>query len=183
MSFALPFEAYLGTDPYLFVSYSHADAAVVYPEIQFLHGRGHRIWYDEGIEVGSEWSDAIANAIEGCAQFLVFMSLRAAASKHVKEEIYHAFCKEKSILCVYLEPTVLPPGLEMRLGPFQAVPRHGLDEGVYRGKLTRALAPETKAAAGREAQVQAPPDPARFRFSPGHGLFGAPVSIAPSTRA
>jgi hypothetical protein len=181
MSLPLPFEAYLGTDPYLFASYAHADAGVVYPEIQFLHGRGHRIWYDEGIEVGGEWSEAIADAIEGCAQFLVFMSPRAAGSKHVREEIYYAFSKEKPILCVHLEPTVLPGGLEMRLGPFQAVPRHDLEEAVYRGKLTRALASESKVASGTAAQVQAPPDPARLRSSPGHGISGDPASLPPAS--
>jgi len=39
-----PFEAYGGKDPYLFVSYSHKDSALVYPEIERLHQLGFRIW-------------------------------------------------------------------------------------------------------------------------------------------
>jgi hypothetical protein len=41
------FEAYTGSEPYLFVSYSHRDTAKVYPILDALHDRKYRIWYDE----------------------------------------------------------------------------------------------------------------------------------------
>ncbi len=166
MPIDLPFEAYQGTDPYLFVSYAHTDSGAVYPEMEWLHGQSHRMWYDEGIELGSEWSDAIAQAIEGCAQFLVFLSPTAVESKHVKEEIFYAFSKGKTILCIHLEPTTLTGGLEMRLGPFQAIHRHELTRDVYEGKVLRTLSVESKAAPGVEPQVVAPPDPERMRADP-----------------
>ena len=34
-----PFPAYKGDEPYIFVSYAHADDALVYPEIRSLHDR------------------------------------------------------------------------------------------------------------------------------------------------
>ena len=47
-----PFPAYKGDDSYIFVSYAHADADEVYPEITWLKEAGINIWYDEGISAG-----------------------------------------------------------------------------------------------------------------------------------
>ncbi|MEJ2087913.1 MAG: hypothetical protein P8Y69_05460 [Gammaproteobacteria bacterium] len=44
-----PFPAYRGEEPYIFVSYSHADAESVYPDLAWLHEQGINVWYDEGI--------------------------------------------------------------------------------------------------------------------------------------
>ena len=51
------FKPYEGDKPYIFISYAHADDATVLPIIADMHSRGYNIWYDEGIEVGSEWQD------------------------------------------------------------------------------------------------------------------------------
>ena len=48
-------KAYQGAEPHVFISYSHKDDAIVYPIIEQLQQRGLRLWYDEGIEVGSHW--------------------------------------------------------------------------------------------------------------------------------
>ena len=48
-----PFSAYIGDDPYIFVSYAHEDAELVYPELTRLKDQGFKIWYDEGISPGS----------------------------------------------------------------------------------------------------------------------------------
>lgn len=48
----LPFIAYSGDEPFLFVSYSHADSQAVYDELRWLNGQGVNIWYDEGISPG-----------------------------------------------------------------------------------------------------------------------------------
>ena len=62
-----PFPAYQGDEPYVFVSYSHEDEAVVFKEIRLLQDHGVNVWYDDGIAAGLEWSDALAQAIKGCA--------------------------------------------------------------------------------------------------------------------
>ncbi|MFX1537348.1 MAG: tetratricopeptide repeat protein, partial [Promethearchaeota archaeon] len=72
-----PFEAYDGTDPYIFICYAHTDKYLVYPEIKRLYMAGYRIWYDEGIPPATEWSDEIAKAIEKCTFFVVFLSSQA----------------------------------------------------------------------------------------------------------
>ena len=47
-----PFSAYQGSDPYIFVSYAHADRDEVFECIGRLHKDGFRIWSDEGITPG-----------------------------------------------------------------------------------------------------------------------------------
>ena len=45
--------AYDGMEPYVFISYSHRDSNAVVPLIQNLQNRNFRVWYDDGVEVGS----------------------------------------------------------------------------------------------------------------------------------
>ena len=58
-----PDPAYAGDGSFVFVSYSHKDMNTVGNEIAFLQENQVNVWYYEGIESGSEWSDSIANAI------------------------------------------------------------------------------------------------------------------------
>ena len=47
----LPFEAYIGEDPYVFVCYAHKDSPLVFEELKELDNAGFRIWYDEGLSL------------------------------------------------------------------------------------------------------------------------------------
>ncbi len=44
-----PFPMYQCDEPYVFVSYPHADTELVYAELARLNDQGFNIWYDEGI--------------------------------------------------------------------------------------------------------------------------------------
>ncbi len=57
-----PLPAYDGEEPYVFVSYSHEDDDLVYPEIRWLQDHGFNVWYDEGISGASHWRDASPSA-------------------------------------------------------------------------------------------------------------------------
>ncbi len=102
VSLPAPFEAYSGDDPYIFVSYAHADGAMVFPELTYLHDQGYRIWFDEGIDPGNEWPDEVANALAGASYFIVFMSPNAIASKNVRDEINYAINHEKPFLAIHI---------------------------------------------------------------------------------
>ena len=67
-----PFEAYVGNEPYVFISYAHKDSEQVFKEISSLNSAGYKIWYDEGIEASTEWPEEIANAVLGCSAFFGF---------------------------------------------------------------------------------------------------------------
>ncbi|MFX0060919.1 MAG: toll/interleukin-1 receptor domain-containing protein [Candidatus Hermodarchaeota archaeon] len=135
----IPFRAYRGTDPYVFVSYSHKDKQLVYHEIKRLNNEGYRIWYDEGIPPASRWRTEIAKAIKNCAFFLVFLSPRAVQSKYVNKEIDYAEQQDKRILPIYIEQTHLSDKLEWQLGSYQVIKKFQLDAQTYYDKLIEAL--------------------------------------------
>jgi hypothetical protein len=140
----LPFDAFVGPDPFLFVSYSHLDAALVYPEIAALHGLGYRIWYDEGICPGSEWPEEVAAALLRAAFFLVFVSPRAIKSANVRNEINLALAEDKPFLAIHLEETELTGGMKLQMGSRQAILRYRLDEPRYRRRLHAGLPVELR---------------------------------------
>ncbi len=134
-----PFAAYRGTEGYVFVCYSHQDRLAVYNDLALLRSRGVRIWYDEGISPGSEWSDALATALEGAALMLFYASGASASSRHCRDEINFAHNRDTRILPIYLEPVVLRGGLELSLSSTQAIPRHALADEKYLPKLLGVL--------------------------------------------
>ena len=67
-------EAYEGSHPYAFISYSHKDADIVMPAIEAMQRQGILIWYDAGIEAGSEWPEYIASHLKNCSCVLTFIS-------------------------------------------------------------------------------------------------------------
>jgi formylglycine-generating enzyme required for sulfatase activity len=134
-----PFEAYQGDDPYVFISYSHKDAAVVYDEITRLHEAGINVWYDEGIEASNEWPEEIARAVVDCTVFLVFVSPRATDSVNCRNEINLALNENKPFLAIHLEETELPLGLRLRMGDLQAILRYKLPVDRYQKKTQNSL--------------------------------------------
>jgi hypothetical protein len=144
MDDAIPFTAYTGGEPFIFASYAHLDKAIVYPELRRLHDAGYRIWYDQGIKPSSEWMEDIAQALDQCTFFLVFMSPEAAASKYVMREINYAIDISKPFLTVFIQDTTLPSKLKLAINVYQHIFKKGLPEPVYVEKLLSALPPETK---------------------------------------
>jgi len=133
------FAAYRGADSFVFVCYSHQDSRDVQRELESLHEAGINVWYDEGISPGSEWTDELAAAITNCSHFVLLVTPRSVTSRHCRDEIQYALKLGKSMVVVYLEPTELPPGLDLVLGAIQAVHRNGTDPDDYRRKLLEAI--------------------------------------------
>jgi hypothetical protein len=136
-----PFAACDRKQPYLFVSYAHRDSSIVYPDIQQFHDQGYRVWYDEGIEPGSEWPEDVANALNDCDMCLLYLSPQAVDSRNVRNEIHLAISKNKPIITVHIEETQLPSGLELQLGSTQAILRHSESEEQYRRRIEKAFTP------------------------------------------
>lgn len=134
-----PFEAYEGNEPFIFVSYAHKDAEVVYSEITELHNTGYKVWYDEGIEASNEWPEEIANAVINCSVFLAFISPRSTTSVNCRNEINLALNEAKPFLAIHLEESALPPGLRLRMGDLQAILRYKLTRERYVKKVQGTL--------------------------------------------
>ena len=134
-----PFPAYHGDDPYIFVSYSHEDDAVVFQEIRWLQDHGIKIWYDEGISPGSEWTDALAQAIKGCSQVLYFITPQSVASENCRRELNFALAENRPVLSAHLQETSVPDGIRLSLDNRQAILKHKLGVEAYRKALLEAV--------------------------------------------
>jgi predicted nucleotide-binding protein len=57
---------------YIFISYSHEDAGIVYQDLKTLAANGARIWYDRAMHVGQNWIERARNKIQdkNCAAVL-----------------------------------------------------------------------------------------------------------------
>lgn len=135
----MPFHAYEGNEPYIFISYSHKDANLVFPELKRLHDAGLNIWYDQGIAPGNEWTEEIGNALDGCSLFIVFISKNSANSVNVRNEINYALHENKRFFSIYLEETELPSGLKLSMGSLQAILKYVMDEEEYIFRCNKAL--------------------------------------------
>jgi hypothetical protein len=116
--------AYDGEKPYIFASYSHRNSESVLEVIGKLRKAGYRVWYDEGIDPGSEWDDFIAEKIEKCGYFIAFLSEEYLESKNCRDELNYARDLDKDRLLVYLTGVKLTGGLAMRLNRLQAIHKY-----------------------------------------------------------
>lgn len=112
---------YTGDESYIFVSYSHKDSDRVHPIINRLLSKGFRVWYDEGIDPGTEWDENIADHLKRCVGILAFLSENYLNSENCRDELNYARDLGKGRLLVYLEPVELPAGMAMRLNRIQAI--------------------------------------------------------------
>ena len=133
------FPAYKGDGPFVFVSYSHEDRDLVFPEISWLRDQGFNIWYDEGIQPGRKWRAELSESIKRSSLFLFFVSPNSVTSNHCLGEVDLAIDHDKSIITVHLAETELPSGLDLTLARIQAILRDELSETVYREKLIAGI--------------------------------------------
>ena len=122
--------AYEGNLPFIFVSYAHKDSREVFDLIEKLAARGYRIWYDEGIEPGSEWPENIANHLLRAEMVLAMITNDSMESVNCRREINYAMSKGKPLLSVVLEKTEIPAGMELQLSSQQSVLRYNFTDEV-----------------------------------------------------
>jgi TolB-like protein/Flp pilus assembly protein TadD len=177
----LPFSPYRGDEPFAFVCYAHRNVETVYPELCWLSSQGVRIWYDEGISAGRRWHDEIAEAIDRCTSFIVFMSPDTAASPTSLKEITYALGRNKPFLAIYLEETHLSPGLSLATSDLQAIYMYRCTRSDYEHRtlefardLIEGLTPATP--------THHEPRSHRAGLSEASGSTGSSTSSSPRTR-
>lgn len=137
--FQVPFKAYMGDEPFVFISYTHADKLKVYPIIDYLNKIGIHIWYDEGIPVSENWKKSIAENLERCSAFLVFITSHIIDSEYVRKEISFALKKKKKFIAVYLKETKLPTELEFEIADIQSIMKYLIPKTEFYNKLKELL--------------------------------------------
>lgn len=132
MSYFAPYE---GGEPYIFVSYAHIDSPEVMRVISDMHDKGYRIWYDEGIEVGSEWPECIAEHLSAAHLMLAFISDAYMKSDNCRREMHYALSKRIKVINVFLEQTEMTPGMEMQIGNIFALMKYTMPEDTFFARL------------------------------------------------
>ena len=155
------FKPYEGDKPYIFISYAHADSDAVMSVVTHMHDRGYRIWYDEGIEVGSEWPECIASHLTGAQLVIAFISNSYMRSDNCRREMHYALSKRLRIINVFIENTDMTPGMEMQIGSIFALMRYNMSDKKFYDKLysTPLLDAELFAEGGAPAEAQLPEPP------------------------
>jgi hypothetical protein len=132
------FRPYEGQRPYIFISYAHADSDKVMEVVEHMHQRGYRIWYDEGIEVGSEWPECIASHLAGAHLMIGFISNAYMKSDNCRKEMHFAVSKKIKVVNVFLEETKMTLGMEMQIGNIFALMKYQMSDQVFFEKLYAA---------------------------------------------
>lgn len=139
---------YAGEAPFVFVSYTHDDT-IVLEDINRLTRLGYRIWYDRDIRGTEQFEAKIAEKINQCAVYLVFVSTRSLDADWVRWEFKRAARVEARILPVFLENSLDPKkGIISIEGLLEknGINRYDYidDLDIYFIKLIEMLPPETR---------------------------------------
>ena len=176
---------YKGNEPYLFISYAHADEQAVGAVLENLERNGVRFWYDDGIEAGSEWPEYIAERLASADMMIAFVSNAYAASNNCRKEMHYAVSKGIKTINVFLEDADITPGMALQIGNIFALMKYRMDEQVFYERLYQALAfPDTSGPAGKSAEkpgktsAKAAKGADRKRRKPGRKLVIAVLGIA-----
>ena len=129
---------YEGNSPYIFISYAHVNSPAVLQIVEELTDRGYRVWYDDGIEVGSEWPEYIAQHLAGAGLMIAFLSNAYMRSDNCRKEMHFALSKKIPIINIFLEDTAMTPGMEMQIGNLFALMKHCMSDEVFEEKLFAA---------------------------------------------
>ncbi len=121
----------------IFISYSSKDREQADQLSELLRSAGLSVWIDQqGIDVATNWSREIVQAINDCKAFVVLLSPSSLGSHNVIKEVSLASEKRKRILPLDLEPVTLNADFEYALAGLQRSPMSNID-GIIRalGKL------------------------------------------------
>ena len=137
-------DSYEGNEPYIFISYSHADTKQVYQILKLIDREKYRFWFDDTMEIGEDFREELRLRIENCSAFLLFLSNSALNSKYCGMEIITAYKYNKKIYPVFLSDDIeIPASLKMILENLQHVKGVNVSSDKYIYKLISGLPIET----------------------------------------
>ncbi len=129
MVLKLPFKPYEGEEEYIFISYKHKDAELVFPIIKQFHDAGFNVWYDAGLQYGADYEDMIVNKIDNASLVVPFITKNVIDDAYndndfMKKELMYAFSENLLVLPIYLENVELKSVYRLYLSPLQSIFRH-----------------------------------------------------------
>ena len=161
----------------IFISYRRTDQAVARALVEQLEARGVKVWWDQKIEGGEDWRDAIVAGLEAAEALVILFSEECNESKQLKKELAIADTLDKLVIPVLIEDTK-PKGHYL----YELAARNWIqvypDPASRASDLAERLARELDHVSHRAAAaaVQAEPQP----VSPPSGMSdAAPATPAP----
>jgi TolB-like protein len=130
---------YQGDEPYVFVSYSHRDEKAMLEEVTSLQAAGINVWYDEGIEAGTEWREELATAISRAQCLVYYITANSAGSENCRREVHYAVDRGVPVIAVHVEDVDLPEGTRLAISDRQALMQHRLGREETRRRLVSRL--------------------------------------------
>lgn len=100
-----PFGEDVAMEYHIFLSYRRSDQAIARAVVQELEARNVRVWWDQMIEGGEDWRDAIVEGLQGSASLVILFSEECNASKQLKKELAIADTLDKLVVPVLIEDT------------------------------------------------------------------------------
>ncbi len=167
-----PFSAYTGDEPYVFVSYSHSDSSAVYPELVWLKESGFNVWYDEGIEAGTEWREELAKAIKSANLLVYFVTRDSVQSENCRKEVNFAVDEGIPIVAIHVEAVELPSGLKLTLSDRQAILKYEISKDEYQHKL------QTRISSYLELEIVQPVQKQAKKTVPALAVVGGVLVLA-----
>lgn len=130
---------YKGNEPYIFISYAHADDQAVGNVLENMEKNGVRFWYDDGIEVGSEWPEYITERLASANMMIAFVSNAYAMSNNCRKEMHYAVSRGIKIINIFLEEADITPGMLLQIGNIFALMKYRMEEHEFYERLYQAL--------------------------------------------
>ena len=119
--------------PFVYAVFSRHDAGQAVSLMERIKEDGVSFYYSE------QFAKRETKRMEAAYSCIVFISEQAIRDETVKRSIEYAVKFNKNILCIYLEPARLSPGLELLLNALQSIDRGRFpDEEAFVEKLTSA---------------------------------------------
>ncbi len=112
---------YVGSEPYLFISYCSKDKSAVEVHLRVFSQRGYRFWYDKGLIAGSKWPEEIPEREKSASCALMFLSKNSIDSFFCKTELQYAIQSHIPTIFIFLDDFKHPSWLEFYLSTIQAI--------------------------------------------------------------
>lgn len=142
---------------HIFLSYRRTDQPLARALVAAMESEGLDVWWDQEIEGGEDWREAIVNGLSASNALVILFSEECNASKQLKKELAIADTLDKEVIPVLIEETK-PKGHYL----YELAARNWLqitpDPESKVGDLARRLARElgVEARSERPAPMAAP---------------------------
>ena len=119
--------------PFVYTVFTGHDSEQAFSVMKKMNEEGIAFWFS------NTFSKKEVKRMEAAYSCIIFISNNSIHDEKVRRSIKFAVRFNKKILCIYLEPTSLTPGLELLLNSLQSIDKAGFaDEQVFLDKLISA---------------------------------------------